>query len=1051
MKRTRSISVLTGMLLVITGGMQGQQISISRIDLMPNAPSPYLMRNWKQVALGYDSLVFNAALSGRYLPLSKTYTATTNYPGQISFGMESYVGGTLGNGEAINCLPAVVGASLVGVDKSNQSGTNWVQMCQEWFNKANGENVYLNSAGSPTGDDWWYETMPNVFFYQLYSMYPGTTIFPGQFVTVANRWLAAVRAMGGSSTPWSLPNTNHRAFDLMTMTPNNVGVVEPEAAGAIAWLLYNAWRKTGNQQFRVGAELAMEALVAYPTDPSYELQLPYGTYLAARMNAELGTGYDLTKLLTWCFSNGDGTLRQWGVTVGYWGGLNCSGLIGEINHANDYPFFMNTVEQIGALVPLVRYDDRYASAIGKWVLNAANASRLFYANYMDDAHQDSAAWAHQYDPNAYIAHEAMHQYSLADGAISPFATGDAAGKNWAQTNFALYGSSHVGILGGIIDTTNVAMILRLDVLKTDYFHDTAYATYLYYNPFATDAVVTLNVGAGSHDLYSTVTKSFLALGVTGLTSFPIPASSAVVVVVAPGGGMTTYDLDRTLINGVVVDYRSGLFGGNYPPRIKSLSPDSSSAVTGKSLNIYCTATDRNGDSLGFSWIPTGGTITGTGAQVQWTAPGTTGTYTVSCTVSDGHGGQASAVDTFQVVQRINYPPAIQRFNAVPRKIDLGTSSTIKCAATDANGDTLTYAWSAASGSLSGSGATIQWTAPSAAGNYFVRCSVTDGYGGSDVDSVGLEVRDLSVTQSGALVAYYPFNGNADDATGHGHNGTVNNAVPVSDRLGHPASAYSFNGTTASIVVPSDTGLNFQNSISVNYWMKVGAFYTGREQYPISHGNWQNRWKFSISPVSNKLRWTLKIFGGQAKDLDAETSLSLDSLYNVTGVYNGADFELYLNGQLDAFTSFSGLINQTPTALSIGQDVPGDNNYNFNGVLDDIRIYNYALSLQDIAGLAVTSVSHPPAAAVPTQFVLEQDYPNPFNPTTVVRYQVPVAGNVRLIVYDLLGREVATLVNERKEPGSYTVRFDASGLASGAYLYRLQAGGFAETRKMILIK
>ena len=121
------------------------------------------------------------------------------------------------------------------------------------------------------------------------------------------------------------------------------------------------------------------------------------------------------------------------------------------------------------------------------------------------------------------------------------------------------------------------------------------------------------------------------------------------------------------------------------------------------------------------------------------------------------------------------------------------------------------------------------------------------------------------------------------------------------------------------------------------------------------------------------------------------------------------------------------------------------------MLDDIRIYNYALSLQEIAGLAVTSVSYSPAAAVPTRFVLEPNYPNPFNPTTVVRYQVPVASNVRLVVYDLLGRESAMLVNERKDPGSYSVVFIASGLASGVYLYRLQAGGFLETRKMILMK
>jgi photosystem II stability/assembly factor-like uncharacterized protein len=86
-----------------------------------------------------------------------------------------------------------------------------------------------------------------------------------------------------------------------------------------------------------------------------------------------------------------------------------------------------------------------------------------------------------------------------------------------------------------------------------------------------------------------------------------------------------------------------------------------------------------------------------------------------------------------------------------------------------------------------------------------------------------------------------------------------------------------------------------------------------------------------------------------------------------------------------------------------------------------------------------------------RFVLEQNYPNPFNPSTVVSYQLPVASNVKLAIYDLLGREVAILVNERKMPGTYEVKFDGSNLASGVYFYRLQTGDFMQTRKLLLIR
>ena len=101
--------------------------------------------------------------------------------------------------------------------------------------------------------------------------------------------------------------------------------------------------------------------------------------------------------------------------------------------------------------------------------------------------------------------------------------------------------------------------------------------------------------------------------------------------------------------------------------------------------------------------------------------------------------------------------------------------------------------------------------------------------------------------------------------------------------------------------------------------------------------------------------------------------------------------------------------------------------------------------------------------VPRQFTLEQNYPNPFNPSTTIKFSLPSAGSnqakgrvgvgsyVSLKVYDLLGREVATLVNEMKEPGSYEITWDASGVASGVYLYRLKAGTFTETKKLILMR
>ncbi|MEJ2507329.1 MAG: hypothetical protein P8Y81_13800, partial [Ignavibacteriaceae bacterium] len=198
---------------------------------MPNLPSPFEMRDWKQTAIGYDSFVFDFNLTGQYLPLIWLNTITVNYPNHNSFGLHTVVGtNSTASSEAINLLPAVVGASLCGVDKSNQAGYNWVLMCEEYFNKNNGANVYLNHPDGSNWDDWWYDVIPNIFFYQLYSLYPNTGDFNFQFASVADKWLAAVKTMGGSTTPWQKPNMDYRAFNLKTMKPYSLDVHEPEAA-----------------------------------------------------------------------------------------------------------------------------------------------------------------------------------------------------------------------------------------------------------------------------------------------------------------------------------------------------------------------------------------------------------------------------------------------------------------------------------------------------------------------------------------------------------------------------------------------------------------------------------------------------------------------------------------------------------------------------------------------------------------------------------------------------------------------------------------------------
>jgi hypothetical protein len=99
----------------------------------------------------------------------------------------------------------------------------------------------------------------------------------------------------------------------------------------------------------------------------------------------------------------------------------------------------------------------------------------------------------------------------------------------------------------------------------------------------------------------------------------------------------------------------------------------------------------------------------------------------------------------------------------------------------------------------------------------------------------------------------------------------------------------------------------------------------------------------------------------------------------------------------------------------------------------------------------TNVNEKYTSTMPDKFRLHQNYPNPFNPTTTISFDLPEQSHVTLKVYNILGQEIATLINEVKQAGSYKETFDASSLSSGVYIYKLSAGTYTSSKKMILIK
>jgi len=637
MQRNKSLISVLFLGLFICSLLYANQLTIPRIELMPNIPQPFLIRNWKKTTIDYDNFIFNTAKTGTYLPLSKIEPVGTNYPGVAQLMLDTYVGHNshLKFAEGINVLPAIVGASLVGVDKTSHLGINWVRMAKNYFNLKNGIKLYLNHFNTKTGNDWWYQTMPNVYFFQLYDLYPDADVdFEYHFYSVANRHLESLKALGAKTFPWTTPYMNYRGFDFQTMKPSaETKGLQPESAGAYAWMLYQAYLKSNDIRYLQGTELALDFLQNWDKNPSYELQLPYGVVTAARMNAEQGTNYNLQKFLEWTFSAGYGTTRLWGCIIGKWGGYDVSGLIGEArDNGNDYAFLMNGFQQAAALLPVAKYDKRYARALSKWLLNLTNASRLFYPDELPQRNQQAASynWSREYDPDACIPFESMKQNWY---GVSPCAMGDAVKGGWGLTDLSLYTGSSVGYLASLIENTTVEGIIRLDLNKTDFRGENVFPRYLYFNPYSTEKVISLNLLPGNWKIYDAISEEVLQTNATGQISVSIPPDNVRLLVLYPADRNTLVSGSKLITtNGETIDYQYGYNFSN-PLRIKSFSVDTTTVVKGQQMQFYCLPENCNG-SVFYEWYVDQQKIaeTTTGSYT-WQVDVPEGIYQVSCSVN----------------------------------------------------------------------------------------------------------------------------------------------------------------------------------------------------------------------------------------------------------------------------------------------------------------------------------------------------------------------------------------------------------------------------------
>lgn len=417
--------------------------------------------------------------------------------------------------------------------------------------------------------------------------------------------------------------------------------------------------------------------------------------------------------------------------------------------------------------------------------------------------------------------------------------------------------------------------------------------------------------------------------------------------------------------------------------------------------------------------------------------------------------------------------------------------------------------------------------------------------------VSFSINSYATNLDSGLVAYYPFNGNANDESLNGNNGLVIGATLTTDRYGVANSAYNFNGTSNYIEVSDAASLrpqritlcgwyNTTSSSSVqtifiksvipgntNEQYFYGFNLTAIRNFSIKQNSncqaaqgWQvcssnsplatNQWQFFACTFDGT---TMKIYRNDT--LIAQLNPPNNIIDNCVGgkLYIGSyKLDGFFNGKLDDLriynralsqtevTALYNLINTKPVLLSPSNNsinvgltptlfwnsIPGSTSYKvlvssmitFGNIIDSVTVSTNQRTIP-IGKLNLASTYYWKVLAnnqygsspwsevwnfstvitnitkigfeIPNVFKMYDNYPNPFNPSTTIKFQIKDLQFTTLKIYDIIGKEIETLVSEKLSPGTYSVNWNASQFPSGIYLYTIQSGDFVETKRMTLIK
>jgi hypothetical protein len=319
----------------------------------------------------------------------------------------------------------------------------------------------------------------------------------------------------------------------------------------------------------------------------------------------------------------------------------------------------------------------------------------------------------------------------------------------------------------------------------------------------------------------------------------------------------------------------------------------------------------------------------------------------------------------------------------------------------------------------------------------------------------------TATVSGLIAGYGIDLGsgtNLADMSGHGINGTITGATWVNP--GKYGRALSFNGSTNYVNLGNPALMATSGSMTWSAWVRPSTT-PADDGIILGRSDSGTGWQLKTSPDTGPRRFAVAVSGALNEHTQRYGTITpvLNTWYHVAGVYDAAalTLDLYVNGALDNGT-LAGTVPSSQydpaLAASIGRRSGG---FYFGGQIDEVRIYNRALTPAEIQAdmntpLASGAVEVPGSApALPAGFSFAVGGANPFRDRATLAYALPHAAHVRMQVFDIAGHLVSTLEDGLRPAGRHTATFEPKRLASGLYFCRIEASGFTSSRKLFLLR